>query len=394
MRIKRKNVNRKKIISTLARCAVAMFVLLLFVGCTVIKTAADESETVPSEYKDFIEGIDDSVADKLPEGIFSDSLDEIGEAARELSDPATILSILLDTLGEGISAVAPTVAAVLGCVLIVALINAFSSSLGTLADAVGICTRLCSFCIISVVATARVEVFKNYLDSLFGAVASFIPLSAAAYAMGGNLSSAAVSTASLGAVLTVCEFICTKTAIPVFAVCLCLALISVLDGFGIGVGGTLSALIRKWYMRVLSFVMMLLTSALGAQNFLTSKADNMTMRSARFAVSSFVPVSGGSVSSTLGTLAASVELLRGSVGTVGIVIIILMLLPVIVELALLRLAFSIGGFCASALGCSGEARLLAELDSLYGNLEGIAVLAAVVFMISFGIFASVSTPFS
>ena len=69
-------------------------------------------------------------------------------------------------------------------------------------------------------------------------------------------------------------------------------------------------------------------------------------------------------------------------------------MPVIVELALLRLAFSVGGFCASVLGCTGEARLLSELDSLYGYLEGVAVLCAVVFVIAFGVFASIPTPFS
>ena len=110
--------------------------------------------------------------------------------------------------------------------------------------------------------------------------------------------------------------------------------------------------------------------------------------------SSFVPVSGGAVSSTLGTLASSVELLRGSIGAVGVAIIILMLLPVIIELALLRLTFSIGCFCSSALGCSGEARLLGELDSLYGYLEGVAVLSAAVFIVAFGLLASISTPFS
>ena len=120
----------------------------------------------------------------------------------------------------------------------------------------------------------------------------------------------------------------------------------------------------------------------------------MAMRGAKFAVSSFVPVSGGTVASTLGTLAASVELLRGSVGVIGIVIIIMMLLPTVIELALLRGVFLIGSFCASTLGAQGESKLLSELDSLYGYLEGIAALSAVVFIIAFGIFATVSTPFS
>ena len=394
MKRKKKNGQKKRASALFLRFVVAVIALTLGIACGIIETGAEENETLPEEYKDFIGSIDGSVADKLPDGVFSDSVSDLSDAAREMTEPAKLLNLLLDILGEGISAVAPTVATLLGCLLIAAIVNAFSSNLGSLAHATEICTRLCTFCIISGTATARVGAFKEYLDSLFAAVSSFLPLCAVSYAMGGNISSAASSATSLGTVLTVCEFICTKTVIPVFALCLCLSLTSVFDGFGGQAGGTLSNLIRKWYMRALSFVMMLLTGALGAQSLITSKADNMAMRSAKFAASSFVPVSGGTVSSTLGTLAASVELLRGSIGTVGIVIIGLMLLPVIVELALLRLAFSIGGFCASLLGCSGEARLLSELDSLYGYLEGVAVLCAVVFVIALGVFASIPTPFS
>jgi hypothetical protein len=89
-----------------------------------------------------------------------------------------------------------------------------------------------------------------------------------------------------------------------------------------------------------------------------------------------------------------VELLRGSIGVIGIVIIILMLVPVIVELALLRLALSLGAFFAGLMGCSSEQRLLSELSGLYGYLEGVAVLCSVIFLISFGIFAAMATPFS
>jgi hypothetical protein len=56
--------------------------------------------------------------------------------------------------------------------------------------------------------------------------------------------------------------------------------------------------------------------------------------------------------------------------------------------------FTIGSFCASTLGADGEARLLSELDSLYGYLEGIAVLSAVIFIIAFGVFAATTTPFT
>ena len=91
---------------------------------------------------------------------------------------------------------------------------------------------------------------------------------------------------------------------------------------------------------------------------------------------------------TTDNLAASVELIRGAVGVIGVVVVLLMLIPVVVELALLRGVFALTSFMAGMLGCSGEQKLLTEIGSLYGYLEGIAALSAAVFVIAFGIFAS------
>jgi len=297
-------------------------------------------------------------------------------------------------LGVKLQSVAPVLALVLGIVVLSALLSAVASGSQGLSRVSESCIRLCSFTAISGMAVGCVESLSKYFDSLFRAVSGFLPLSVALYAMGGNLTTAAESGASLGITLTVCQFFCTKTVIPVFCICLCMSLISVFEQYGTVAVGAIGGTIRKWYTTSLAFVMMILTCSLAGSTLLTAKADNMAMRGAKFAVSSFIPVSGGTLSSTLGTLAASVEMLRGSVGVIGIVIIIMMLLPTIIELALLRGVFAIGSFCAATLGCGGEARLLSDLDSLYGYLEGIAALSAAVFIIAFGVFASTATPFS
>lgn len=360
----------------------------------VISAFAVEYDTVPPEYSDFSDSIDGDVADKLPEGVFSDNADDINKAAGELIRPANILTMLTDLLGVKIKTVVPALALVLGIVVLSALLSAIASGSQGLSRVSEGCIRLCSFTAISGMAVGCVESLSRYFDALFKAVTGFLPLSVALYAMGGNFTTAAESGATLGITLTVCQFFCTKTVIPVFCICLCISLMSVFENNGTvavsSVGGTL----RKWYTTSLTFVMMILTCSLAGSTLLTAKADNMAMRGAKFAVSSFIPVSGGTLSSTLGTLAASVEMLRGSVGVIGIVIIIMTLLPTIIELALLRGVFAIGSFCAATLGCSGEARLLSDLDSLYGYLEGIAALSAAVFIIAFGVFASTTTPFS
>ncbi len=374
----------------------AVICLILCLACGAVRTySADEGSSVPDEYDEFIGSLDPSLSDKLPQGAFSDDEGEIADAADELTSPLMWLAILLDALSAGIKNVLPTFGAVLCTVMLSALMGTVSSGLGGGVSRVAeCCTRLCTFCAISGIAIGQVESLKVYFERLFSLVASFIPLSAALYAMGGNLSVAVSSTSSVSIILTVCQFFCTYTVMPVFCVCLALTLLSVFDNGGADAGREIGGSVRKWYTTALAFVMMILTGALATQSILAAKSDNAVMRGAKFALNSFVPLSGGTVSSTLGTLAASVELLRTSIGVIGIAILVLLLTPMIIELALLRAVFSIGAFCAKLVGCRGEAGLLCELDSLYGYLEGVAVLCTAVFLIAFGIFASIATPFS
>lgn len=373
--------------------SVLLLSVIVLAVAGVITVYADEYETLPPEYSDFSDSISGELADKLPNGVFSDDANEINKAAEQMISPSAILSALIDALGVGITNAVPTLALMLGIVILSAVLSTVSANLAGTSRAAENCVKLCTFTAIAGVAVGSVESLTLYFERLFASVASFLPLSAALYAMGGNIGAAASSSAALGITLTVCQFFCTNTVVPVFCICLCMSLVSVFDGQAASAGGTVGASIRKWYMTSVSFVMMILTCSVAGSTLLSAKADNMAMRGAKFAISNFVPISGGTVSSTLGTLAASVEMLRGSVGVIGIVAIILMLLPTIVEIALLRGVFALGSFCASTLGCGGEARLLSDLESLYGFLEGIAVLSAAVFVISFGLFAAISTPF-
>ena len=352
---------------------------------------AQENETLPEEYDDFINSLPDDVLDSLPDGAVDGDRDSLLDSAKKGISVAFVLSAILDAFGAAISDLLPTLALLFGVVILSAVAHLFSANVGSgLSSAVTLAARLCSYCAISGVALASTSHLSEFFDSLCTAVSAFLPLSGVLYAMGGNLTSAASSTVTLSAILTVCQFFLTETVIPVFCACLSLTLLSVFDGVGGFAGQSVSATVKKWYATALGFVMMILTTALTAQSILAVKADNAAMRGVKFAASSFIPVSGGAVSSTLGTLAASVELIRGSVGVIGIVIILLMLVPVIVELAILRGIFSLTAFTAGMLGCAGEQRLLSEISSLYGYLEGISALASAVFLIAFAIFAATS----
>ena len=360
---------------------------------TQVETDGENAEiiTTPEEYGDFIDSLPDEVIDALPEGAISGNSEEISDAASTLGSVTKLLGAFLDAFGSSLTSVLPTMATLFGIIMLSAVGQAVASnSSAGLSGALAFASKVCSFSVISACSVAVLDRLECYFNSLFSTVTAFVPLTGVLLAMGGNLTGAATTSATLTLTLSVCEAMCAKTVIPVFCICLSLTLITLFEGQSATVGQTASASVKKWYTTLLGFVMMIMTVSALSQSIISSKADNAAMRGAKFAASNFIPISGSALSSTLGTLGAAVELLRSSVGVIGIAVIMLMLIPTIVELALLRGVFSLAGFAAGMLGCSGEQRLLGEIGSLYGFLEGVAALSSAIFIISFAVFAATS----
>ena len=369
----------------------AFFISLMFVLCVCVRgeDAIAELESLPDEYDDFIGSIEDGVVDKLPDSVFGGDSQSLLSATEEMASVSYLLNTVFSAFGGALREVLPILAWLMGTVILSAVAKTFASGLGEgLSGAVSFALRLCTFSSIAAASVESLSRLSAYFDSLFAAVAGFLPLSAVLYAMGGNLTGAASGSATLSATLAVCQFFFSKTVIPVFCICLALSLLSVFEGQSALASGSIAGTVKKWYTTALAFIMMILTAAIGAQGILASRADGAAMRGMKFAASSFIPISGGTISSTLGTLASSVELLRGTVGVLGIVIILLMLIPVSVYLAAMRAALGIASFAAGILGCGSEKRLLDEVGSLYGYLEGIAAISAAVFIIAMAVFAS------
>ena len=372
---------------------IALFAVLVVIFsaafCVGVRGEDEEADVPREELEGFLDSLPDGVLDKLPIDINRVDTDSLLSSATETSGITYLLGMIFEAFGGAVTEILPTLTLLLGIVILSAVAHNFSSNFGGgIGGAVGFACRLCSFCAIAAISVDSLSRLKEYFDSLFAAVAAFVPLSGVLYAMGGNLTGAASGTVTLSATLTVCQFFFSETVIPVFCACLALSLLSVFEGVSASAASTISSAVKKWYTTALAFIMMILTAAVAAQGVLASKADGAAMRSVRFAASSFIPVVGGTVSSTLGTLVASVELLRGAVGVLGVVIILMMLIPVVVYLAAMRGALAVASFTAGMLGCSGEKRLLDEIGSLYGYLEGIAAISAVVFIISMAVFAS------
>ena len=123
----------------------------------------------------------------------------------------------------------------------------------------------------------------------------------------------------------------------------------------------------------------ILSTLLAAQTTLGASGDGLAMRSAKFAAGSLIPVVGGSVAELLRSVSAGVGYLRGTIGICAVLLLLLCVLPVLIELLLIRLTWQIAASVADLLGCDGEKKLLDEMASLSGYLiTAVAICSSVV----------------
>ncbi len=124
--------------------------------------------------------------------------------------------------------------------------------------------------------------------------------------------------------------------------------------------GQLGELVKKVVVWTLSLIMTVFMSILSLQTFVTGSADNLLIRTAKFAVSSGVPIIGGTISDAVGTVHGSLSIIRSSVGTYGMLAAAAIILPTLINVVCYRLSLA----CAQALSdIFGVAELSALLKS-------------------------------
>ena len=116
------------------------------------------------------------------------------------------------------------------------------------------------------------------------------------------------------------------------------------------------------------------------EGFLSTVFDSFSMKTAKFALGSFIPLVGNALADAVGTVAGSMNVIKNTCGTMGILVMILLLLPSILQLILQRAAVGAAQVTAELLGCEKEGRLLAEIQGVFGYILAVTALAAVLFV--------------
>lgn len=206
---------------------------------------------------------------------------------------------------------------------------------------------------------------------------------AALFSAGGAAASAAAASGGFVLFTGILESICGSVLLPLVRVLFALVLLSSFsDG---GAAEEIAGRVKGVYIFLLSLISVLFTAALAAQSGLASGADSVAFKTVKFAVGSSIPLVGGTVSSVLGSLQASLSLLKGVFGAGSVAALLCLILPVFAELLLVRAALSVCAFVSECFGAAQSARVLSRYRAVFDFLLATVAIVSVLFLIMLAI---------
>lgn len=362
------------------------FVAVLF--CFVI---IGQTEVSAENYEDISSDIiHQSGADELNQDIDSNTEDFFSKNSVDIENPESVLNIdIKDIFSEIIDEIKYNIKLPLklfSSLIAVIILSSFAGSLENtvkLQSSGKIFNLICVLVSISVISEPLTQCFYNSAENIrAGAVfmTGFIPVFSSVTVAGGGISSA-LSYSTL--VFIASEFavhIADSFLMPVLSMCMAL---SIVDAINPAV--SLTALIngfKKFITRLLTFVMMIFTGLLSIQSIVGASADSLAIRTGKYLASNFVPVVGSAISDAYTTLKGSMGLLRGGVGSFGIITIIVMLLPSVISAGLYYWAMKFAYIFSDMFGEKCLSKLFFNMSAVLSIVFSIMICFAVIMIIS------------
>ncbi|MDR1754497.1 MAG: stage III sporulation protein AE [Eubacterium sp.] len=209
---------------------------------------------------------------------------------------------------------------------------------------------------------------------------TFIPIFAGLMAITGQLATAGVfGTAMMIAAGFFAQLI-TAVLTPLTGCVLGISLAGAVDP-GLNIE-RIAELIKKIVVWGLGFITAVFAGMLSVQSLLTSSADSVTMKAAKFVVSGGVPIIGGAVGDALSTVNASVGIIKASTGTFGIIAGLFILLPAFGSVVCYRLSLAVAAGISDLFGMIRLSSLIKSGESVMKIISALIICFALLMLVS------------
>ncbi|MDR2560040.1 MAG: stage III sporulation protein AE [Oscillospiraceae bacterium] len=212
---------------------------------------------------------------------------------------------------------------------------------------------------------------------------TFVPVFAGIMAISGQLTTASVFSVSVITAGQVFTYITSMVLTPLAS---CILGVSAAGAVTPGLKiEALAQTVQKAVIWTLGLLVAVFTGLLSLQSFVSTSADSVALRAAKFTVSSSVPFVGGAVSDALSAVRGSVNVLRNSTGTFGIIAGIAIIAPALISVFVHKLALSLAAAISAVFGLTQLSSLLKSGESVMSIIFALLFCFVLIVVISVGL---------
>ncbi len=358
-----------------------IFALIIFLFC--MRTLSHSASFADLEK---VEGaISSDAYSNIEKASGSFSFSHVAEEITKGTYTCDIKGVLKKTLDMFFSEVSAN-GKIMATVVILGVLCSFASNLSSAFGSGGVSEAafLCSYAILAGITAAGFleisEMAKGVIEDMGLFVKSLIPVMTSLSAAEGRVIFAPMMHTQILLATSICSIITGKVLIPLVYASFALKFVNnITSSLSLS---SLSSMADKLCKRILSFMMLIFTAMLTLTSFAAGTAENMGMKTARFAISSMVPFAGGALADSVTALTASASMIKNSAGIAGIVGIALMAAYPVIKCAAISMLYN---FTGAILEPVTEKRLSSAVTSVgdcMGMIFAIVSVSAAQYMIS------------
>lgn len=344
-----------------------LIILLMLMLITALSVSAESGETLDFNEDELIGAIPDDAGKLLSDnGITADNGGVLGLSIDK------ILGGIWDTFRMNITQPLKLLLSLIGVIMLCAAAQALSDN--------GTSEMHRIFSVVAVLAgsgmiiTCINELMQKVILLMTAAgsfTLTFIPIFSGVIATSGHITTASVFNSVVLGACTLFSQLCTNFLVPLTSCILGMSITgSIHPELNIEKIGTFLQRAITWALGLLATIFM---GLLSLQTFVTVSADNLAIKAAKYAITSAVPIIGGTVSEAVNTMQGSISVLKNSIGTFGIAAGIAIIFPTLAMVLCYKLAVCTGKAVADIFGVAPLSAVLKSTDSVITIILAILV---------------------
>ncbi len=300
-----------------------------------------------------------------------------------------VLRLLQRFVKSGVKAPLEAMLAVLVYVILSSLFQSIKENGGEMSDLYAAVTALVIASVLMIKISPTVGLAASGIGITADFIYAFVPVFCAIVAAGGGVGASFSSNAMLLMLSQGLSFLSANVLMPVIN---CFLAIGICSSLRPQIGlSRLTASLKKILTSAMAFLSGVFVSVLSLKTTVAARADVLGMRSMRFMINSAVPVVGGALSEGLTAIQTYSSLIKGSVGTVGMIAAALVLLPSVIEVLLWRGVLALSQLICDVFGDNAVSQMLGVFKDAMLLIYVVLIMAMLTTVVSVGVLIAART---